>query len=222
MLARARREGEGGRRTDAAFDRPARTSELPNFPGTARRAERPTPQAGVAARDVKPEIRSQEEDGEDENAQVGIPLCRQGIGDWAACREKEVGEQQELCQKIQGLLWRAEDVSQKCPPNGAKSQEREVIWRQSPESNEPGETVGGSALRERLILRLRHPQSVPPPLQWSPLWFQTDGCVSYRMRETRAAPNAAVSTKNGRAIRAIDMGVMLRTVGQIVGSPSTP
>src|SRR5690349_6246740 len=42
------------------------------------------------------------------------------------------------------------------------------------------------------------------------------------MPETTAALDAAVSTKSGRAIRAIDMGVMVRTVGGIVGSPSTP
>ena len=74
----------------------------------------------------------------------------------------------------------------------------------------------------RLILRLRHPQSVLPPLQWSLLWFQLMAASRVGCRRQVPHQTLPVSTKNGRAIRAIDMGVMIRTVGQIVGSPSTP
>ena len=103
-------------------------------------------------------------------------------------------------------------------PTSAKSNAGTIT---SPLSGEPGETVGGSAVARAADSPLQHPLSVPPPLPWSLLWFQLmaafcTGCrkqVPHQMlRLTRAA----------EGYRAIDMGVMMRTVGQIVGSPSTP
>ena len=90
----------------------------------------------------------------------------------------------------------------------------------SPLSGKPGETAGGSA-----VARAADPSPPVPAVGATAAavfaeLVSTDGCVSYRMLDTSAAPHAAVNARNGRVIRGIDLGVM--TVGQIVGSYSTP
>ena len=92
----------------------------------------------------------------------------------------------------------------------------------SPLSGDLGATADGSA-----VARLRAPSSPTPAVGATAAaavvgLVSDDGCVSYRMPQTSAAPDAAINASNGRAILATGMGVMRRTVGQLVGSPSTP